>query len=107
LVPSTWRHSSKLVWQDGLEHRHAGVVDQRVDAAEARHHGLHGAVHLVGLGDIGVQGQHMFGIGQRGVGGGQGGGIDVEQRHVVAVARNQRAMARPMPRAPPVTTATG
>ena len=71
--------------QDGLEDGHTGVVDQRVDAAKARHHGGHGRLHLLWLGDIAMHRQHMVGVGECGIGGGQRGGVDVDQRHLVAV----------------------
>ena len=81
--------------QGRLEHRHAGVVDQGVHPSEVHHHLRRSLLHLIGLRDIAGQTQHPPGLAQSVAGGAQGGGVDVEQRHPVAVVQKPLAYGQP------------
>lgn len=66
---------------DGGEVAYAGVVDQHVDGTELRLSGLHRGSHLIGLGDVQLQHQHL-------VGGGvavQAGGVACGDHRAVAL----------------------
>ena len=81
--------------QQRREHRDAGIVDQRVEPAEARadlgDRGRHGG----GVGDVAMQRQRGVGVGQRRDRAVQQVALDVEQRHAPAVG--EKAFGRREP----------
>jgi hypothetical protein len=73
--------------QHGLEHRHTGVVDQGVDAAESGHHLRRCQRHLRRVRHIAVDGQHIIRARDFCCGAVECGSVYVQKHHFVALAK--------------------
>ena len=87
------------------EHRDAGIVDQRVEPAEACAHRRHGVRHRVGIGDVAMQFQRVVRIGEPATAPRSNSPSMSSSATRQPSARNRLAVASPMPRAAPVTRA--
>ena len=86
-------------FQHRREHGDAGIVDQRVEPAEALSISCHRGRHRIGIGDVAMQGNRIVGIRKCGDRAVQHFALDVEQRHAPAFGkkpfRHRKADATP------------